>query len=130
MCFQPFRPMKVSTQRVLYRFSGTVSTRFGHRVRLTVCCFSTAGMLRRLGQLPRVAGGRDWVPSTGAPLGFGARSGVAAPPTTVNERGASPLSSILSQLAVIPHLEEFEDFGIVERISPRADGCGQFLVRS
>ena len=55
---------------------------------------------------------------------------MAAPPTTVNERGASPLSSILSQLAVIPHLEEFEDFGIVERISPRADGCGQFLVRS
>ena len=42
----------MSTWRVLYRFLGTVSTRFGHRVRLTVRGFSTAGNASVLWHFP------------------------------------------------------------------------------
>jgi hypothetical protein len=41
--FQPFGPVKVSTQWVLYRFLGLVSTRFGHQGCLTFRWFSTNG---------------------------------------------------------------------------------------
>jgi hypothetical protein len=44
--------MEVSTQWVLYRFLGLVSTRFGHRVRLTVRDFSTVGNDALVGHFP------------------------------------------------------------------------------
>src|SRR5580704_4180862 len=43
--------MEVSTQWVLYRFFGTVSTRFGHRVR-TIRGFSTVGNDALVGHFP------------------------------------------------------------------------------